>query len=54
MNGHGTMTYRNGDLYTGEWRANQREGQGKMTYINDTNWEGKWLNDQKVYLAGWY
>ena len=30
--GHGTFTYPNGDIYTGEWRDGVQHGQGTLTF----------------------
>jgi len=55
-NGKGKMTYKNGDVYDGEWKNNEKHGKGKMTYGKDGDvhkkykngvYEGHWINDQK-------
>ena len=30
MQGEGTFTWADGDMYVGTWRNNQRDGKGKM------------------------
>lgn len=32
FHGHGTMSYRNGDVYEGEWSEGLTEGKGEMRY----------------------
>ena len=45
-----TITYPNGDKYTGEFNDNgDRHGQGKMTYANGTTKEGIWKEDEFQY-----
>jgi len=44
-NGFGTMKYRNGDLYTGEFIDGKREGMGLCVFQNGDRWEGAWSND---------
>lgn len=39
--GYGKFTYKNGDVYEGEWLMGVREGKGKMTY-SDGYYEGDW------------
>ena len=54
--GKGKMTYKNGDVYDGEWKNNEKHGKGTMTYGKDGDvhkkyingvYEGDWINDQK-------
>lgn len=40
--GKGTMAYANGDVYTGEWINNVRDGFGTMSYVNGDIYVGKW------------
>jgi hypothetical protein len=44
---NGVMTYKNGDVYHGNWTNHQREGRGKMTYKNGDVYHGNWTNDQR-------
>ena len=54
-NGKGIMTYKNGNIYDGEWKNNEKDGKGIMTYKNKDSsnkykngvYEGNWINDQK-------
>ena len=32
--GNGKMTYKNGDIYIGEFKDDKREGKGLMTFVN--------------------
>lgn len=41
--GNGTFTYKNGDVYVGEWKGGVRHGKGKMTY-SDGYYDGEWKN----------
>ena len=42
--GHGTFTYKNGNVYVGEWVNFQRHGKGKLTFANGNKQEGRWEN----------
>ncbi|WP_068471434.1 MORN repeat-containing protein [Candidatus Protochlamydia phocaeensis] len=44
--GHGKLTYPNGDCYEGEFRADQKEGHGKLTYAGGDYYEGPFKNDR--------
>jgi hypothetical protein len=45
-NGLGRFTWKNKDVYIGEWKDDKRNGQGKMTYANGKVEEGKWENNK--------
>ena len=45
--GRGVMTYRNGDVYDGEWNANRRQGQGTMKYESGEKYVGTWESDER-------
>lgn len=45
--GRGKCTYRNGDVYEGEWTDDQRSGQGTMAYSNEDVYAGEWACDQR-------
>jgi hypothetical protein len=45
--GQGKMTYVNGDVYEGQWEADERHGQGKRTYVNGDVYEGQWEADER-------
>ena len=38
------MTYKNGDVYEGEWKNGKKHGYGIITYSNGTEYEGEWKN----------
>ena len=38
------MTYKNGDVYEGEWFNNLKHGKGQITYTNGDKQIGNWLN----------
>ena len=42
MQGRGKMTYRDGHIYTGQFRDWRQSGQGKMTFRNGDVVEGQW------------
>lgn len=44
--GHGKLTYPNGDCYEGEFRADQKEGHGKLAYADGDYYEGPFKNDR--------
>ena len=46
-NGQGTMTFANGDTYTGGWKDGDRHGQGTMTYPNGDTHTGEWKDDKE-------
>jgi hypothetical protein len=40
--GKGTMKYKNGDFYEGDWKDDRRDGKGMMKYANGNVYHGKW------------
>jgi hypothetical protein len=38
----GTMKYRNGSLYNGNWEKGKQQGQGKFEFSNGDRYEGYW------------
>lgn len=42
-----TITYPNGDVYTGEFKNGQRHGRGHMKYANGREYHGEWAADQR-------
>lgn len=64
--GQGTMTYENGDVYTGNFTEGVHEGQGKMTYADGCIYEGNFRRNRPhgqgtmtykngdVYEGTWY
>jgi hypothetical protein len=53
-NGHGKMTYADGDVrvYEGSWDAGYMHGRGKITYRNGDEYEGPWRYDQRHGIDG--
>lgn len=47
MNGEGTYTYANGDVYFGDFVNCKRTGVGEYKYADGTIYYGQWLNDMK-------
>ena len=47
IEGHGIMTYSNGDIYNGDWENNNRHGKGKIIYQDGDIYEGEFENDIK-------
>lgn len=41
LDGHGKMTWTNGNIYEGEWKDSAYNGQGKLTYPDGTVHEGE-------------
>ena len=44
MDGTGTATYANGDVYEGEFAAGKRQGEGVLRYAAGEVAEGVWEN----------
>ena len=46
MNGQGEYHYKNGDIYTGEWRDDQKHGEGTY-YVDEDQIKqvGQWVNN---------
>lgn len=45
-NGQGKMMYTNGDVYSGGWAQNFREGKGRFTSTDGSiSHEGEWKDD---------
>lgn len=42
---HGTCTYEDGAVYTGEWEQDQRSGWGKHVFADQDWYEGEWSAD---------
>lgn len=40
-----TLTYPNGDVYTGEMKNGQRHGKGRMKYANGREYSGEWFEN---------
>lgn len=45
--GTGVMQYTNGDVYTGLWSMNKRQGNGTMQYADGSAYEGEWQADKR-------
>lgn len=52
-NGKGTVTYKNGNKYEGNFVDNKRHGPGTMTYANGDEYDGDWV-DNKRHGKGTY
>ena len=47
------FTFKNRDVYEGEFENNMRHGQGKLTFYEDnSSFEGQWENDK--FIKGKY
>ena len=44
-NGYGTFAYENGNIYEGDFKANNKSGYGTLYWTNGSKYEGKWEND---------
>jgi hypothetical protein len=53
FSGTGTVTYSNGDCYTGAFADSLRNGEGTYTWSNGDQYEGHWIDD-KMDSAGVY
>lgn len=47
MDGRGTITYKSGNKYEGEFRRDCKEGQGTYFFSDGRKHEGGWRNDKK-------
>jgi hypothetical protein len=45
--GKGTMTYENGDKYTGNWFHGCKSGQGIYVYSDSSRYEGEFKSDMR-------
>ena len=45
--GRGNLSYANGNVYDGEFRADKKEGRGKMSYANSDVYDGEFKADKK-------
>ena len=45
--GFGKMSYKDGNIYEGNWNRGSREGFGKMSYSNGSSYEGDWIKNKK-------
>ncbi len=44
--GHGTMFYATGDVYTGEWAADLKCGTGRMAWLStQQQYDGQWARN---------
>jgi hypothetical protein len=41
-NGHGVLTFANGDRFDGQWEEDALEGQGTATFSNGDSYKGEW------------
>lgn len=44
--GYGTMHYKSGEVYAGEWKDDNRNGYGVMTFADGQVYEGYWDNNK--------
>ena len=44
--GRGKLSFANGDVYEGEFKAGRMEGYGKMLYADGDSYEGDWKSDE--------
>jgi hypothetical protein len=47
MTGNGTLSWKNGEWYEGEFKNGKFEGKGKLFYKNGFCSEGQWENGRK-------
>jgi hypothetical protein len=43
----GILTYRDGEIYEGDFKSGLRDGKGKMTYANGDTYEGDWRLERR-------
>jgi hypothetical protein len=48
--GHGTLTWWNGDKYVGNFQADAMEGSGNLTCNSGNIYEGQWLNNMVTHI----
>lgn len=46
--GHGTYTFKNGQVYVGQFSDNLRNGKGKFTFSDGSIYEGSFVNDNFI------
>jgi hypothetical protein len=44
---NGKLTYRDGEIYEGDFKSGIRDGKGKMTYENGDTYEGNWRLEER-------
>jgi hypothetical protein len=42
--GQGTLAFKNGDKYVGQWHADKKHGQGTYIYVDGEKYAGQWEN----------
>ncbi len=47
LEGHGKMTWRDGKVYSGEWKASKKHGSGQEKYATGGQYEGQFQEDKK-------
>jgi hypothetical protein len=45
---NGKLTYRDGEIYEGDFKSGLRDGKGKMTYANGDTYKGNWKLERRV------
>ena len=48
LQGKGTLTWPDGNVYAGDWMEGQRHGSGKFVWKNGTEYIGDWRNDKST------
>lgn len=51
MNGHGSYRYKNGNVYTGDFREGKRHGQGVLEFKSGNRYDGEWRRDKMTGQA---
>lgn len=46
QNGHGTLTFPDGQKYLGEWKSGREHGQGKTTFPDGNEYEGRYKDGE--------
>lgn len=45
--GNGTQVWRDGSVYEGQWKFDQRHGEGRHIFLNGDYYEGEWVRDKE-------
>lgn len=48
LHGKGTLTWPDGNEYSGDWLKGKRHGKGKFTWKNGTEYNGDWQDDKST------
>ena len=52
--GHGTAKYRDGEVFSGQWRRGRRHGSGVLHLANGEVFDGDWFDNKKHGLGMYY